>query len=487
MIKSNARATTLTLLSTSTALLFSLLASQAHAIPPGISVNVVTPTNGNTLLVSRTAANNPLNAPTFQLKADVYFNNTSAFDQTVTFVNFSYPGSGIADRSYTPQSFPSNAPPALFTMSAGDVGRVPIYDGLGRDLPTPLPNTVEISIFFGFDPDPVVIVFDLAFRNNAVPLGAHFFPGKSTDLVEDEYWHFRTRHTVDAGGGGGTLNPSTRSQRYALDMDIVRWDEDSSAWRTTKPGTAANIEDRANSDYWVWGQPLYAIGDGTVVSCYRGEADHDPDSFNNITFENGGGNGLIIQHGSDQVEYYHFMFGTIPLSLCPSDGQNDNLSIPVEAGDYLGLVGNTGRSTNAHLHIHVTHIPDSGPNTQEGVPLQFLNIRTLADQDTVQNLGQTPNLRPLHGMTLHRHALILPNPCGIDLPQAGFTEVSRHGIPAECYQDTFNMIVKRGYRPTFVDGYDVNGDTVFQRHISFVGCGLGGPSWPYWNAVPRPV
>jgi hypothetical protein len=56
---------------------------------------------------------------------------------------------------------------------------------------------------------------------------------------------------------------------------------------------------------------------------------------------------------------------------------------------------------------------------------------------------------------------VLPNPCGVNLPPAGALEVSRHGIPADCYQDVFNMIVARGYSPKFVDGYDVDGKTFF--------------------------
>lgn len=453
LYKSNSKAYNLSLL-TGILIVLCFYIKPVAAVPAGISFVRMTPVEGNTLQIARTSDNNPLNSPTFQLKGDIYINNISATDQSVTLVRFSYPGSTIPDRTYTPQSFPQGSPATLFTISAFNQGRVPIYDGLGRDLPIPLPETVQIDVTFGFDPDPLVLDFDLAFRDNPVPLGANFFPAKSSDLDTGEYWNWATRHTVDAGGGGVFLNPSTRTQRYGLDMGVSSWN--GSGWSGLQSGT----DGTSNDHFLVFGKPLYAINDGTIVSCYSGEPDHAPAPFNQITFETGGGNNYVIQHGTDRVLYAHMQQGSND-HLCPSDGQNDNLTIPVSAGDYLGLVGNTGRSTGPHLHIHAQHDPGTGTDNIEGVPLQILNVRALGDDDSINNLGETPNLLPLHGKTLHRHSLIEPNPCGIDLPNSGFAEVSYHGIVAECYQDVFNMTVVRGYRPVFVDGYAIGVDNYF--------------------------
>ena len=54
-----------------------LLAAPVAATPTGLTYDRATPTAGNTLYVARTAANNPLAPPTFQLKADLYFDNLS--------------------------------------------------------------------------------------------------------------------------------------------------------------------------------------------------------------------------------------------------------------------------------------------------------------------------------------------------------------------------------------------------------------------------
>jgi hypothetical protein len=96
-------------------------------------------------------------------------------------------------------------------------------------------------------------------------------------------------------------------------------------------------------------------------------------------------------------------------------------------------------------------------------PIQFVNVRALADDTNINNLGDSPVLQPLHGMSLHKHTLVEPNPntCRFDAPPRGLLEVSLHGVPAECSQDIVNTIGARGYAPRFADGYDVAGQTYF--------------------------
>ena len=65
-----------------------LLGQRASATPTGVSFVLIIPSDGNTLYVARTAADNPLDPPTFQLKADVYFDNFSGADAEVTECQF---------------------------------------------------------------------------------------------------------------------------------------------------------------------------------------------------------------------------------------------------------------------------------------------------------------------------------------------------------------------------------------------------------------
>ena len=201
-------------------------------------------------------------------------------------------------------------------------------------------------------------MFDLKFYENTVPLKAHFFPAKADDLDTGEYWIWNTRHSVDSGGGlNNMINPSTRSQRYALDMGVTAWN--GSGWSESIDGTWDQ-----NSDFRVWNKKLYAMGDGVVVGCYRGEPDESPKDFDLVTFNFGFGNSLFIQYGDDLVSIGHMKQGSIPEALCPipempgpglwpDANPQMGLNIPVETGQILGRIGNTGRSTAPHIHFQV--------------------------------------------------------------------------------------------------------------------------------------
>ena len=63
---------------------------------------------------------------------------------------------------------------------------------------------------------------------------------------------------------------------------------------------------------------------------------------------------------------------------------------------------------------------------------------------------------------------------GVSHVAPGFAEVARHGIPAASYQTTFDDITAAGYRPVWVDGYEVSGSTYFNA--------VFGPATVAWAA-----
>jgi len=87
------------------------------------------------------------------------------------------------------------------------------------------------------------------------------------------------------------------------------------------------------------GTPIYAIADGVVVTATETEW-----SF---------GNHVIIQHNLGGVNvqslYAHMASGSSPLKVGDI----------VKVGDFVGLVGDTGRAYGAHLHleIHIDGVP----------------------------------------------------------------------------------------------------------------------------------
>jgi len=87
------------------------------------------------------------------------------------------------------------------------------------------------------------------------------------------------------------------------------------------------------------GTPIYAIADG-VVSVHVEE-------------QGGFGNHVMVQHSipGQNIEslYAHMQYGSSPLVV----------GDPIKVGDFIGLVGDTGNSYGAHLHleIHLDKVP----------------------------------------------------------------------------------------------------------------------------------
>jgi murein DD-endopeptidase MepM/ murein hydrolase activator NlpD len=79
-----------------------------------------------------------------------------------------------------------------------------------------------------------------------------------------------------------------------------------------------------------------------------------------ITLETVGGNHVIIDIGGG---YYAFYAHLKPGSIRVREGQR------VKRGDVIGLVGNSGNSTEPHLHFHISD--GNSPLGSEGVPYRL--------------------------------------------------------------------------------------------------------------------
>lgn len=153
--------------------------------------------------------------------------------------------------------------------------------------------------------------------------------------------------------GGRTVEQNyhamAKDQRFAYDMVIV------------KDGASHTGDGSENEQYHAYGQPLLAPGDGTVVAVVDGVPDNVPGKMNPAK---PAGNHVVIDHGNEEFSLVaHFKPGTLRVKV----GQ------AVKAGDLLGLCGNSGNSSEAHLHHHLQNAPGFGEG--EGLPAQFLNYR----------------------------------------------------------------------------------------------------------------
>ncbi|MBT8263395.1 MAG: peptidoglycan DD-metalloendopeptidase family protein, partial [Bacteroidia bacterium] len=101
-----------------------------------------------------------------------------------------------------------------------------------------------------------------------------------------------------------------------------------------------------NEDYYAFGQPLYAVCDAEVHDVITGVEDNKPGDMNPAQPL---GNAVILKTSNDEYIFYaHFEIGTIKVEK----GQI------VKKGQYLGNCGNSGNSSEPHLHLHIQDGPD---------------------------------------------------------------------------------------------------------------------------------
>jgi hypothetical protein len=116
-------------------------------------------------------------------------------------------------------------------------------------------------------------------------------------------------------------------------------------------------------DYGIWNQEVYAPLDAVVIAAYDEEADITPGSEDVLSMEGnyvylkvaGTGTYLLLNHLKQH-------------SVAVAVGDK------VQAGDLLGRVGNSGSSSEPHLHIHHQRQNPTQtwlPILAEGLPLYF--------------------------------------------------------------------------------------------------------------------
>ncbi|MFL6199724.1 MAG: M23 family metallopeptidase [Thermoanaerobaculia bacterium] len=222
-------------------------------------------------------------------------------------------------------------------------------------LPEPAPGAVIVSLSCDTFSDPAQVSATLGKYSSPAAGGGYLFPAKAADLTKGEYWTGRS--AKHGGAGGGT-------QMFAYDLLVRGYNESSQQWQTPLPGAAGT----KNEDFRSWGKPIYAMADGTVVQFKNDMPDNTKIGKQDPVPDPVEGNHFYIQHGPDLALYAHFQKGTLNPAFL-------SIGAAVQEGDLLGICGNSGNSTEPHLHIQVnrTTVPWGGPPR----PLQFRNMRVL--------------------------------------------------------------------------------------------------------------
>lgn len=118
-----------------------------------------------------------------------------------------------------------------------------------------------------------------------------------------------------------------------------------------------------NGSYYAYGNDALAVADGIVTEVKDSIPENVPGLNSRavpITLETVGGNHVIVDIGGGHYAFYaHLQPGSLRVKV------GDR----VKRGRVLGLVGNSGNSTEPHLHFHVSDA--SSPLGSEGVPYVF--------------------------------------------------------------------------------------------------------------------
>lgn len=192
--------------------------------------------------------------------------------------------------------------------------------------------------------------------------GARAMAGQSLPSVEvvDIANPFGPGHYLVGHGGSNTLVNGHmrtldagverfrpwRGQSYAIDFfGLGPWGLRARGWRPADPGA-----------YAIFGAELRAPCDGTVAAAEGQMPDFEvpnEDSVNRL------GNHVIMRCGAAEIVFAHMRHGS--LTVAPGD--------QLAAGDRIGEVGNSGASTEPHLHIHAQRPAEAGAPPISGEPL----------------------------------------------------------------------------------------------------------------------
>ena len=148
---------------------------------------------------------------------------------------------------------------------------------------------------------------------------------------------FKGEWSVTWGGDTKEQNYHVESVAQKNAFDFLIYDDKGS----THKGTG-----ETNEDYYAFGKELYAPCDGEVVLVVDGVKDNVPGVLNPIYIP---GNTVIIKTATGEYAFFaHFK----QHSIVVKQGQK------VSTGALLGLCGNSGNSSEAHLHFHLQNVED---------------------------------------------------------------------------------------------------------------------------------
>ena len=178
---------------------------------------------------------------------------------------------------------------------------------------------------------------------------------------------FKGRWLVFWGGDTKELNQhhDVPNQRFAFDFLGVNDD-----------GETRKGDGKTNQDYFAFGREILAPADGIVTDVINGVRDNVPGSMNPYSAL---GNAVFIQHREHEVSVLaHLKLGSITVKA------GDR----VKKGQIIALCGNSGNSSEPHLHYHLQNTPVIQDGT--GIKCYFLKVNVTKDGKEELKINYSP-------------------------------------------------------------------------------------------------
>ena len=194
----------------------------------------------------------------------------------------------------------------------------------------------------------IVLIIVFGWMNISI-LSGFFYPDETVRLA------YPLRNGVYYVGGGGSNrwinnHNAVPPQDYAL--DIVRLN-----FLGTPINYTADKSDLV--EYAIFGDPIYSPCDGTVVRAVDRHIDQIPPDRDSVNLA---GNYVLLACQGVEILLAHMKQG----SVLVTEGDI------VNAGDEIGAVGNSGNTSQPHLHIHAEKDGVAGEILNgTGVPMVF--------------------------------------------------------------------------------------------------------------------
>lgn len=206
-------------------------------------------------------------------------------------------------------------------------------------------------------------------------------PGFMSSQFVDSYWWWGNGPAGEESSFTPFSTHSRPEARYSYDLEVHKREPsplgDFDPVEEANTSLSANMvsffstsDKRVNSNFFCWRRPILCMHKGTV-QYVKDDTSVTTQSGWSPTIPSGTNSVVVVQHEEDEQlinrwsKYYHLAQGSATVrGIIPGK--------PVEAGEILGNIDNTGYSSEPHLHIGYFKYDATG--RLRALPMRFQNL-----------------------------------------------------------------------------------------------------------------